>query len=138
MSYKIVGGCQCGSVRYESSEQPIIAGCCYCKNCQKFSGTGHATNILLPKRGFNVSGEVSSYKYIAESGNEMFRVFCPKCGSPVYGGSSGNPDGIMIRVGGLDDPTIFNSEFNIYLDSAQEWDLVDATIPSFPRMMPRP
>jgi hypothetical protein len=138
MSETITGGCQCGAVRYECTEAPIVAGYCQCTNCQKFTGTGHATNMMLSKAAFTVSGEVSTYEYDADSGNNMHRVFCPKCGSPVYGGSSGNPNGVMIRVGGLDDPSIFEAKFSVYKDSALDWDLIDDAVPSFPGMPPKP
>lgn len=138
MSDKISGGCQCGAVRYECSEGPMAAGHCQCTNCQKFSGAGHATNMMLPKDAFTVSGEVTRYEYTADSGNIMTRFFCSKCGSPVYGFGSGNPAGVMIRVGGLDDPSIFEAGFSFFTDSAQDWDHIDPSIKSFPGMPPKP
>lgn len=138
MSDKISGGCQCGAVRYECSEGPMAAGHCQCTNCQKFSGTGHATNMMLPKDAFTVTGEVTRYEYTADSGNTMTRFFCSKCGSPVYGFGSGNPAGVMIRVGGLDDPSIFEAGFSFFTDSAQDWDHIDPSIKSFPGMPPKP
>lgn len=137
MSDTITGGCQCGAVRYECTEGPIVAGFCQCSNCQKFTGTGHAANMMLPKSAFSVTGETTTYEYTADSGNQMTRYFCPKCGSPVYGGSSGNPDGVMVRAGGLDDPSLFDAKFNLFTDSAQDWDHIDGSIPSFPGMPPK-
>lgn len=136
MTDKITGGCQCGKVRYECTAEPIVAGHCQCTNCQKFSGTGHASNMMLPKDAFTVTGEVSTYEYTAESGNHMVRYFCPTCGSPVYGTGSGRPDGVMIRAGGLDDPSIFEAKFCLFTDSAQPWDTIDPAIPAFPGMPP--
>ena len=138
MSDKVTGGCQCGAVRYECTEGPIMAGHCQCTNCQKFSGAGHASNMMLSKAAFTVTGDVTCYEYPADSGNTMQRFFCPKCGSPVYGGSSGNPDGVMVRAGGLDDPGIFEAKFCLFTDSAQPWDHIDAAIRSFPGMPPKP
>ena len=137
MSDTITGGCQCGAVRYECTEEPIVAGHCQCTNCQKFSGTGHASNMMLPKAAFSVTGEVSSYEYSADSGNTMYRFFCPNCGSPVYGSSSGNPDGVMVRAGGLDDPAIFEAKFCLFTESAQSWDDMDSSIAAFPGMPPK-
>ncbi|MBT4933091.1 MAG: GFA family protein [Rhodospirillaceae bacterium] len=138
MAEKITGGCQCGAVRYECNAEPMFAGHCQCTNCQKFSGTGHATNMMLPKDAFTVTGEVTCYEYTADSGNTMTRFFCSKCGSPVYGASSGNPAGVMVRVGGLDDPAIFEANFSLYAESAQSWDDIDPSIKTFPGMPPKP
>lgn len=132
----ISGGCQCGAVRYECGAEPIAAGHCQCTNCQKFTGAGHASNMMLPKDAFTVNGEVSCYQYTADSGNTMLRFFCPKCGSPVYGSSSGNTAAVMVRAGGLDDPAIFEANFALFADSAQAWDDIDPSIKSFAGMPP--
>lgn len=138
MDVKISGGCQCGAVRYECGEGPIAAGHCQCTNCQKFTGTGHASNMMLPKDAFSVSGQVTRYEYTADSGNTMTRFFCTTCGSPVYGTGSGNPAAVMIRAGGLDDASIFEANFALFSDSALSWDHIDPSIKSFPGMPPRP
>ncbi len=137
MSETIKGGCHCGSVRYECTEASLAAGHCQCANCQKFSGTGHATNMLLAQAAFTVTGALAAYEYTADSGNAMVRYFCPTCGTPVYGTSSGRPGGVMVRVGGLDDPSIFRAGFCLYTESAQHWDAMDSSIPGFPGMPPK-
>ena len=38
---------------------------CQCINCQKFIGTGHASNMLLPKAAFSITGEVTAYEHPA-------------------------------------------------------------------------
>jgi len=114
-----------------------MGGHCQCRNCQIFSGAGHASNLMVSKDAFTVSGEVATYEYVADSGNEMTRAFCPKCGSPVYGFGSGRPDGIMLRAGTLDDTSRFTPGFVLYTASAAAWDRIDADIPSFPGMPPK-
>jgi len=132
----ITGGCQCGAVKYECSAGPIVAGHCQCTNCQKFTGAGHASNMMLPKDAFMVTGEMTRYDYTADSGNVMTRFFCSKCGSPVYGFGSGNAAAIMVRAGGLDNPALFEANFALFSDSGQAWDPIDPSIKSFPGMPP--
>ena len=138
MSEKITGGCQCGAVRYECTKGPLAAGHCQCVNCQKFTGAGHASNMMFHKDTFSVTGEMSTYEYKADSGNTMMRYFCSKCGSPVYGTSSGNMAVVMLRAGGLDDPSIFEANFALYSINGQKWDHIDPSIKSFPGMPPKP
>ena len=137
MSDTIEGGCQCGAVHYTITAKPLWGGHCQCTSCQKFSGTGHASNMAVPKAAFSVTGDLTTYEYTADSGNVMTRFFCSKCGSPVYGYGSGNPDGIMLRAGGLDDPSIFDAKFSLFSESAQAWDDIDPEIKSFPAMPPK-
>ncbi|WP_422394269.1 GFA family protein [Nostoc flagelliforme] len=39
----------CGAIRYECSAKPIIMGNCYCRNCQRATGTAFAATILVPR-----------------------------------------------------------------------------------------
>jgi len=137
MSTSITGGCQCGAVRFESTAEPLFGGHCQCTNCQKFSGTGHASNLMVPKDAFAVTGEVTFYEYDADSGNHMTRAFCPTCDSPVYGFGSGNPAGIMLRAGTLDDTSHFKPQVLLFTASAAEWDHVQGGLAEFSGMPPK-
>lgn len=37
------GGCACGTIRYETTSEPIFENHCQCTDCQKRSGTGHGS-----------------------------------------------------------------------------------------------
>ena len=137
MSDPITGGCHCGAVRYTLSSPPMWGGHCQCTNCQKFSSAGHLSNMVAAKADFDVSGDMTEYSYKADSGNDMSRYSCPVCATQIYGKSSGNPDGIVLRVGSLDDPTHFDPKAVIYTESSVAWDTVDTSLPTFPKMPQR-
>ena len=52
------GGCLCGAVRYEGSEQKG-GGHCHCIDCRKSSGTGHSSHMVVPEDSFRATGEVT-------------------------------------------------------------------------------
>jgi hypothetical protein len=60
--------------------------------------------------------------------------FCPSCGAPVMGATSGLPDVTTISAGSLDDPSVFKPQFVCCTSRGHAWDLVDPALPSFPRM----
>lgn len=136
MSTTITGGCQCGAVRYESAGEPIVGAICHCDNCKKFSGTGHAVNMVVPAEDFTVTGALSTYSYKSEAGSDMVRYFCPVCGSPVYGHGSGNPAAVVLRVGGFDDPGVFEARVSLFTPLAAPWDMIDAGTAHFDAMPP--
>ncbi len=136
MTETITGGCQCGAVRYEFTGEPIVGAHCHCDNCKKFTGAGHASNMIVPAEGFTVSGELSSFDYKAESGNDMTRYFCPKCGSPVYGTGSGNPTVVVLRAGGFDNPGQFQAKVSLFTPKAPPWDQVADGTAHFDSMPP--
>lgn len=137
MTDKLKGGCQCGAVAYTVSEAPLWVGHCQCTNCQKFSGTPHTTNMVVHRTSLDVKGSMSLYEYGADSGNQMKRHFCGKCGSPIYNESSGNEALVVIRVGTLDEPGNVTPSTVIYTDSALHWDAMDSDLTTFPGMIKR-
>ena len=51
---QIAGGCLCGKVRYSAEAEPIFAGVCHCRNCQKESGSAFAVVIGIPQSALSV------------------------------------------------------------------------------------
>jgi hypothetical protein len=112
-------------------------GHCQCTNCQKFSGTGHASNLIGSKADFEVTGDLHAYEYDADSGNHMTRYSCTNCASPIYGTSEGNPAIVVIRAGSMDDPGKFTPKAVVFVGRGHAWDTVDPELPTFPGMPQR-
>ena len=125
------GGCLCGSVRFESKADPMLAAHCHCVDCRKSSGTGHCTHIVIPEDGFSVSGELTFYDRPADSGNMVSRGFCPNCGSAVYSTNSAMQGVCFPRASSLDDPDVITPSMVVYASRAASWDHMDPDLPSF-------
>ena len=82
------GGCLCGAVRYEAEGEPVVVAHCHCEDCQRRSGAGHSTGAMFAADRFRLTGQVAEYKLMSDNGNEVTRVFCPACGSPIFGRNS--------------------------------------------------
>jgi hypothetical protein len=136
MASTFTGGCDCGAIRYECTEEPIMSGHCQCRDCQHFSGAGHLSLMMVPKAALTVTGEPKFYDKRADSGNVAHRGFCPNCGSPVIGRNSGMPDALFLFAGSLDDPGRFKPSVVVYTDRGHAWDHLDPTLTSFARMPP--
>jgi len=131
----ITGGCKCGAIRYESSEAPLFSGICCCRNCQYMTGTGQNPLIGVPNAGFRVTkGEPRFYEVIGDSGKPVRHAFCADCGTPLFGQPTIAPF-TGIKVGSLDDPSIFKPGAVLYVSLAHTWvELPD--VPKFPGMPP--
>jgi hypothetical protein len=133
---KYSGGCLCGQVHYEIDADPIVGLQCQCGNCRKRSGGGHTSFAVFPKASVTMTGPVKYHGVKADSGNMSTRGFCPECGSPIAGLSTGVPDLIGIMVGSLDDPAQFAPQVVAYAAEALPWDRIDPNLPKFPAMPP--
>ena len=117
------GGCLCGAVRYECSGEPQFALQCHCRDCQRQSGASHVAAVRMPVAGFRVTqGAPQRYVARSDAGNEITRVFCGDCGTPLYVQVSTRPDIVGLRVCTFDDPSWFRPDANIFVKSAQPWD----------------
>ena len=124
------GKCHCGAVRYEIASEPGFSFFCQCRDCQRFSGSGHMANIVFPAEAMSLTGKTTTYRYTGGSGNPVLNIFCPACGTPICG----HPEGAGIRivhVSSLDNPGVFEPSKVVYSDSAQPWDPLDALAPQF-------
>jgi len=114
------GSCLCGSISYKVLADPISARVCWCSVCQKIASNG-TVNAVINSEFLQVEGDLSEYKCVAESGNEVIRRFCPNCGSHLFANSSAFPDFTVLRIGTLDDPSSIKPSMNIWSDSAPSW-----------------
>ena len=75
MAAKIVGGCMCGAVRYESATDAVMQASCYCRDCQRSTGSAFAPVLLVPKEAFKLTkGELKHYEVTGDSGNKVSRA----------------------------------------------------------------
>lgn len=134
----ITGGCLCKAVRYSISAEPLVTRVCWCRVCQ-FIGAGSATvNCCFPSAALTVSGELSDYSRVADSGNVAHRRFCPVCGTHLFSASEARPHLVFVRAGTLDDPEIAQPAMTIWTSSAPSWACFDERLPQVERQPPPP
>ena len=119
---KFSGGCLCGTVRYEAQPDLSSAYYCHCRDCQIASGSAFHVAVLAPDSSFRVlSGETSTYAKTADSGNSIERVFCLRCGTPVWWVGEGFPGLVVLTVSSLDNPEAITPSREVWTNSAVSW-----------------
>lgn len=130
------GGCACGAIRYSVDGEPISMTDCQCRQCQRDSGTGHASYLTFAGAVVNLAGAPSSWDFIGDGGTVKRRAFCPDCGTPVYMTFPAMPDVFVVRAGSLDDPGRYKPQMVLWAETAQPWDHVDPAAVTYQRMLP--
>ena len=129
---KFSGGCLCGAVRYEALPDLSTAYYCHCRDCQIGSGSAFHVSVIAPDSSFRVvKGETSTYTKTADSGTDIDRVFCPKCGTPVWWVSDNFPGQVILTISGLDNPEAFTPVREIWTKSAVSWSHIPEGIDKF-------
>jgi len=118
---EMTGGCLCGKVRYKASGEPALIAVCHCKNCQRQAGTAFSIVVAVPESAMSIEGTTKTFNDKGDSGQPVFRIFCPECGSPIISQAPVMPGLNIIKAGTLDDTSWLKPTMEIFCDSAQPW-----------------
>lgn len=124
------GGCLCGNYHYSFPRDTVISTFhCHCKDCQKSTGSGKATLLLVPAAVLAAEGELKSYTVQGSEGSSVSRGFCPNCGSPLVSRVKEMPDVCMVKVGTLEDSSWVSADLSCWASSARPWSPADDSGP---------
>ena len=121
----IIGGCQCGAVRYEIDAPPVLAVHCQCTDCKKSSGAGHITAAVYPESALHLTGITKAYSSLADSGATATREFCPECGGRLTFRSTTIAGLVAVAAGSMDDPNAVSPSMAFYQKRHVAWDHLD-------------
>lgn len=132
----IEGGCLCKSVRYRITAEPLTMRLCWCRDCQYLAAGNATANVVFPSEAVTITGALSDFISVADSGNVMHRKFCPACGTPMFSQAEVRPHVMIVRAGTLDDPEQVRPVASIWTESAPGWACLHQDLPHFPRQPP--
>lgn len=137
MSRQLRGHCLCGAVSFELEvDEPRVMNC-YCKDCQRATGSACATFVFVSENRLNVKGSPASFTTTGDSGRTVDRFFCASCGSQLWATVEAMPGMVFVKIGVLEDSTGLKPQSSLWTASAANWAPLDDSIPSFPRSPPR-
>ncbi len=131
-SHKIplVGGCQCGSVRYRLDGAPLALAVCHCTECQRQSGSAFGMSLAVPTGAFKLlSGALKTFEVRCDSGRIKTCAFCPECGTRIY---HQTPSGMSVKAGTLDDTSRLKPDSHYWTMRKQPWVIIPDGVPQFP------
>jgi len=113
---------------------PAFSGICHCRNCQRYTGSAFETVVAFPSENIKVQGELKTYQDTGDSGQPVFRRFCPNCGSGVIADVNVLPGMTLVLAGTFDDPVAFTPTMEVFCSSAQPWMSTGGERARFPKM----
>ena len=124
------GSCLCGGVRYEADGPLTLMARCHCDQCRKASGAEFATNGSVAREHFRlVDGADLLHRY--ESSPGQFRVFCGRCGSPLFKEDESRPYQVRLRLGCLDTGLEQTPLFHVFVSEKPGWSEITDTLPQY-------
>ena len=133
--------CACGALSLRLNGPMLSMLLCSCRQCQKATGTGHATVALVKASSLTLTGTPAAFSRPADSGAIFTQHFCASCGTHLYAQSSRAPDISLIPVGFFAGNTAwFVPNQLIFARSHEQWDTLPDHLPqheTYPLRPPR-
>jgi len=131
---KLSGKCLCGKIKFSADTEIKMMANCHCSDCRAATGAAYGTLLFVAADAVKITGTPKVFKHKADSGADMEKLFCPDCGSQMFGRNSNRPNVISIRAGVLDQTSLVKPSVNVFLDSKIASTPIDPNLKGFARM----
>jgi hypothetical protein len=122
--------CLCGGVQLALMTEPGPIAICHCVMCRKAQGGPFAANARMPASALNVTqGADLLANY--ESSPGRHRVFCKRCGSPLFMTHADEPEVVSVHAGIIDGPLRARPSAHYYVGQMANWWRIDDTLLRF-------
>ena len=121
MTTSIVGGCVCGTIRYEAREPILFTVLCHCHMCQQWTGSAMLGSATFARNSVVFTNGAPK---IHQSSSVCERGFCGECGSSLFTrySSDGAFDKVLfISIGTLDYPELAKPEIHYGAEGELSW-----------------
>ena len=112
-----LGGCLCGSIRFEARGKADWVALCHCESCRKHTGGILNSGAGFKKSQVRLFGQPA--KYASSPG--VKRSFCRDCGTALAYENELWPDDIHLFLGAFDRPEKIKPEFHIFFEEHITW-----------------
>ncbi len=129
----LTGRCYCGEVRYQAEGAPRFRGQCHCRECQYVTGGAENLFMVMPAEGFRYTQGAPKKFSRSDLATPGTREFCPECGTHLTTRVPGDPSVVILKVGTLDDPKVYEGpQMVIWTAAAQPFHLRPEGVPQTP------
>jgi len=120
----LLGGCNCGAVRYRVTRAPLTAYICHCHLCQKRTGSAFSLSAVFPAGALQITaGQPRRTERVLPDGAKNVSWMCADCQSRIHTQREGRPT-LNLRAGTLDDTSWVRPAAQMWTSSAQPWAIV--------------
>lgn len=118
----MVGGCLCGSTRYEIAAEPTLIYACHCSDCQKATGSAFVLAMRVPPgRIVCTQGGAKPYVRARADGRKRSVFRCPHCLTALWSENVEPSKYVTVYAGTLDDSARLPPPAHVWTQDAQPW-----------------
>ncbi|MGB1322537.1 MAG: GFA family protein [Vibrio gallaecicus] len=113
--------CRCGAVSLICRGEPQQTSVCHCYECQKRTGSVFGVQARFSSNQVSLSGDVTSFSRISDTGNQVHYQFCPKCGTTMLLQSSAMAESLVVPLGLFKEQDFPSPSFSVYEERKHGW-----------------
>jgi hypothetical protein len=118
---KLTGSCLCGAVFFEVDDDFQQLNLCHCVQCQKATGSAHASNLFTEPGNIRWTKGADYVKRYDVPGRSISNAFCTECGSGLPYVSK-TARSLIVQAGTLDNSISSNPVIrNIFCAERADW-----------------
>lgn len=130
------GGCHCGEIRFELSQQLATIVNCHCRNCRRANGGAFTTIAPVETVNFRLTaGHESLREFQTGTGS---RFFCGQCGGRLFTRPDLLPGLTNLLVATLDEEPTDPPTIHMNVESKAPWYEILDDRPQFQGLPPLP
>ena len=123
----IVGGCLCGSIRYEATGEAYNITHCHCLDCRRSSGAAFVTWASFGRSAFRfTTGQPRELPWAGR-----LRSFCPDCGTPLTLLAGPDADEVDVTVCSFDQSTAVTPADHTWVEDRLPWIRLADNLPTY-------
>jgi hypothetical protein len=117
----ITGNCLCGVVGFEVEDRFQQLNLCHCKQCQRATGSAHASNLFTDPGNIRWTKGKDHVKRFDVPERSISNAFCTECGSGLpYVSKSGQS--LIVPAGTLNEASVgYPKVRNIFWSERTDW-----------------
>ena len=124
------GGCLCGAIRYRVSADAKALTHCHCHSCRHALGAPSVAWAIFPRDAFEyLYGEPARYR----SSAQVVRTFCRECATSLTWEHEDRSLTMDVTTASIDDADVFAPTREIWIGEKLAWQMLDPTLPHYPR-----
>jgi len=126
----IQGSCLCGGVRYEYDGAIAEISMCHCSQCRKAQGSAFVAVSPIGRERFRLTAGTELLKEYRATPQKA-RVFCGRCGSPLWSARDDLPGILRLRLGTVETPVECANAYHIFAGSKAPWYPITDNLPRY-------
>ena len=131
---KFSGRCLCGNITFSADTDIKLMANCHCDDCRRATGAAFGTLLFVDDDAVEIEGDPKVFDHTADSGAAMQKLFCPDCGSQMFGRNSNRPGTLSVRAGVVEQKDLVKPGANVYMSSKIPSTPVDPDLKGFDKM----